>query len=348
MLVPDTIQAAATAANAEVVLAWLDAGNDVNCNGGSYSYNLLTATAMATPITEANVALARELLRRGADPRLGNNHSYGQWVPLHAAARGQGPASAEMVALLLDAGADPDALMDDERSPLAWALSWFPRCGKRTGYRPALRAIIFRLLRAGASLDHCTKKTNSYYGGWYSAEEVFQDRERSEGYDLKFDLDFIACRELVARVTAAGSWREYIYRPRKQVLALRSLALRGRAYVRRESPDAKIMRFIVNSPNEVAWKVLGYWRAGLGIMQPPAQRTPQEWVLFCMRQSSVYGPDNVSFEERRTADFAVRHGHVAKKWAREHGYWHGWTPREHGDWYPGWFDGMLDRTRAPA
>ena len=118
MLVPDTIQAAATAANAEVVLAWLDAGNDVNCNGGSYSYNLLTATAMATPITEANVALARELLRRGADPRLGNNHSYGQWVPLHAAARGQGPASAEMVALLLDTGADPDALMDNERSPL--------------------------------------------------------------------------------------------------------------------------------------------------------------------------------------------------------------------------------------
>ena len=135
MLVPDTIQAAATAANAQVVLAWLDEGNDVNCNGGTYSYNLLTATAMATPITEANVALARELLRRGADPRLGNNHSYGQWVPLHAAARGQGPASAEMVALLLDAGADPDALMDDERSPLAWALSWFPRCGKRTGYR---------------------------------------------------------------------------------------------------------------------------------------------------------------------------------------------------------------------
>ena len=106
MLVPDTIQAAATAANAEVVLAWLDAGNDVNSNGGSYSYNLLTATAMATPIAEANVALARELLRRGADPRLGNNHSYGQWLPLHAAARGQGPASAEMVALLLDAGAD--------------------------------------------------------------------------------------------------------------------------------------------------------------------------------------------------------------------------------------------------
>ena len=96
MLVPDTIQAAATAANAEVVLAWLDAGNDVNSNGGSYSYNLLTATAMATPIAEANVALARELLRRGADPRLGNNHSYGQWVPLHAAARGQGPADREL------------------------------------------------------------------------------------------------------------------------------------------------------------------------------------------------------------------------------------------------------------
>ena len=44
---------------------------------------------------------------------------------------------------------------------------------------------------------------------------------------------------------------------RKKVL-LRSLALRGRA----EPRDAR-MTFLVESPNEIAWKVLEYWRTEL-------------------------------------------------------------------------------------
>ena len=45
---------------------------------------------------------------------------------------------------------------------------------------------------------------------------------------------------------------------RKQVLLLRSLALKGRA----EPRDAR-MTFLVESPNEIAWKVLEYWRTEL-------------------------------------------------------------------------------------
>jgi hypothetical protein len=57
---------------------------------------------------------------------------------------------------------------------------------------------------------------------------------------------------------AAGSPRAYRMTSRKQVLALRSLTLRGRAKPR----DAR-MKFLVESPNEIAWKVLEYWRTEL-------------------------------------------------------------------------------------
>ena len=93
MLLPLRLQAAAERANAEVVLAWLDEGNDLNCEGENGGYNLLTATACGNPgnpLTESHVALARELLRRGADPRLGSGPPQ-CWVPLHAACRDSGP-----------------------------------------------------------------------------------------------------------------------------------------------------------------------------------------------------------------------------------------------------------------
>ena len=47
--------------------------------------------------------------------------------------------------------------------------------------------------------------------------------------------------------------------PRKQVLRLRSLVLRGRA--RPHRADDAIMKPIFRLPNELVWKVLGFWRA---------------------------------------------------------------------------------------
>jgi len=57
---------------------------------------------------------------------------------------------------------------------------------------------------------------------------------------------------------AAGSPEAYRMTSRKRVLALRSLTLRGRAKPR----DAR-MKFLVESPNEIAWKILEYWRTEL-------------------------------------------------------------------------------------
>ena len=67
-----------------------------------------------------------------------------------------------------------------------------------------------------------------------------------------------ATKKLILDVRAAGSPQAYRMASRKRVLLLRSLALKGRAKPR----DAR-MTFLVESPNEIAWKVLEYWRTEL-------------------------------------------------------------------------------------
>ena len=67
-----------------------------------------------------------------------------------------------------------------------------------------------------------------------------------------------ATTQLIYDVAAAGSPQAYRIASRKKVLLLRSLALKGRA----EPRDAR-MTFLVDSPNEIAWKVLEYWRTEL-------------------------------------------------------------------------------------
>ena len=69
---------------------------------------------------------------------------------------------------------------------------------------------------------------------------------------------YLATKRLILDVQAAGSPRAYRMLRRKQVLLLRSLALKGRA----EPRDAR-MTFLVESPNEIVWKVLEYWRTEL-------------------------------------------------------------------------------------
>ena len=70
--------------------------------------------------------------------------------------------------------------------------------------------------------------------------------------------DFLATEQLILDLRAAGSPRAYRMESRKQVLLLRSLALKGRA----EPRDART-KFLVDSPNEIAWKILEYWRTEL-------------------------------------------------------------------------------------
>ena len=69
---------------------------------------------------------------------------------------------------------------------------------------------------------------------------------------------YLASKKLILDVRAAGSPQAYRMESRKRVLLLRSLALKGRA----EPRDAR-MTFLVASPNEIAWKILEYWRTEL-------------------------------------------------------------------------------------
>ena len=79
---------------------------------------------------------------------------------------------------------------------------------------------------------------------------------------LAHDEHWVSCRALAEGVEAAGgSWAGYRRMQRKEVLRLRSLVLRGRARPRRTRGADLIVAPLFRLPNELAWKVLGFWRA---------------------------------------------------------------------------------------
>ena len=89
--------------------------------------------------------------------------------------------------------------------------------------------------------------------------------------DVLRDDAFIAVRDLVASVRAAGSWKAHCKLAHKQVLRLRSLVARGRAKLprtRRRSPrsrDARQKRaleFLMRQgDNGIVWTILSFWQA---------------------------------------------------------------------------------------
>ena len=114
------------------------------------------------------------------------------------------------------------------------------------------------LLRYGASLDSC-RGEQSIEG--VLAEELFQQIRHERlipgwtGRDYG-DLPATLVR-LFSGVRRAGSYARYLQRPHcKEVMLLRSRALRRRAV----SMDP-VLAFVCRAPNEIAWHVLGFWRA---------------------------------------------------------------------------------------
>ena len=82
----------------------------------------------------------------------------------------------------------------------------------------------------------------------------------------------MALRAVVVGVRAAGGWRAYDWKPRAEVLRLRSLALRRRAVLpratRHNGPNMRSLDFLVRCPPEIAWHVLGYWRCHFPVDTP--------------------------------------------------------------------------------
>ena len=70
MIVPSEIMQAADDGDVPSVLAWLDAGNDVNDFSENQENTLLLAAASNVSSRDENAQLARTLIARGADVNL--------------------------------------------------------------------------------------------------------------------------------------------------------------------------------------------------------------------------------------------------------------------------------------
>lgn len=278
MNVPFHIAEAAKAADIEPVREWL-ATNDVNdvWDGEDPIFQpdeprpqTLLLCAVRPITTAAHVDLARMLLARGADV----NKCMDHWSALHYACRGYGGDNCvAMVSLLIEAGADVNCKEIPEHeilfcnsTPLSKAIDAL----YDTERRVTCRQILTLLLAKGASLDVTSYSwvENRLVPPDVLLQEVLSDarpllREPQALEDTEGFEHALACRDLIAGVRAAGSWRSFLDGPRKQVLVWRSLALRGRARPERwivKSQTCRAMEFLTFAPNEIAWNILKYWR----------------------------------------------------------------------------------------
>ena len=200
------------------------------CGGGPASS--IAYIDRSCDIQPKHVDLARALLDRGADLEVRDR----ALTPLAHAARGLGEGSVDMVALILDAGGTASTSL---YASLLFALRGFEDSDPER--RLNCQRIVRMLLRAGAPLTILPSML--LHTEWPSSAPP---------------LHYLATKQLILDLRAAGSPQAYRMESRKRVLLLRSLALKGRA----EARDAR-MRFLVDSPNEIAWKVLEYWRTEL-------------------------------------------------------------------------------------
>ena len=224
-------------------------GFDVNAQveGGGLTIGRMTLlSCCCCEIGKGQLALARALLDMGADPNLFSDDLGVS--PLYNAVHGIGEANYEMVVLLLNAGADIHLRKENGDTPLIETLKCFERQEKNYEYSLSVncRKIVRLLLRSGVALD--------------GIDDAFRRLDPALGvgstdYVHEARRHYTASRNLICDVRTAGGLRKYETMPRKQVLTLRTMALRGRA-----APRDNVMTFLVNCPNEIAWKILSYWR----------------------------------------------------------------------------------------
>ena len=202
---------------------------------------LLSCCCSNIRIGKGQIALARALLDMGADPNLFSDAPGVS--PLYNAVHGIGEANYEMVLLLLSAGADIHLRKLNGDTPLIETLQCFELRGdNRYSRQVNCRRIVRLLLRSGVALD--------------GIDDAFRRLDPAlgmMGYEAR--RHYTASRNLICDVRTAGGLRKYETMLRKQVLTLRTMALRGRA-----APRDNVMTFLVDCPNEIAWKILSYWR----------------------------------------------------------------------------------------
>ena len=215
--------------------------------------------------------LIHHLISRGADPNLISICDAGggtteEASAVHQAAGGKNsPHSQHVLACLLKAGADPNLAMTVRNSrltPLASAIDAF-LASDYEDYHSSYKwqiPVITRLLKAGASLDNCSDGL--------TADELIANEERAWPELALKSRCFEAAATLIRGVRAAGSWKKYCRRraPHREILALRSLAMRGylTPYQKRRTraTDWKAaVAFVARlGDNGVVWNILSFWR----------------------------------------------------------------------------------------
>ena len=269
-MIPDHVTIAARDCNTAAVADWLAAHpqsvNDVDLHGASLLLQCVEEDRFDGMASDQDdqLELLCYLLVQGADPnRICDlaGEDQGTMTPLYAASGGNNfPHTPQIVARLLRAGANPnlkvDAPTSDPVAPLATAIENLLAVSNGSWQLP----VVAYLLRYGASLDNCA--------GDRSAEDVIANEEREWTDMAEHDVYFQAAKTLIHGVRAAGSWKKYCRAraPHREILALRSLAMRG--YItpyqkrRTRATDWKaIVAFVARlGDNGVVWNILSFWR----------------------------------------------------------------------------------------
>ena len=208
---------------------------------------MLAAGGSHQGLSERSVEVARYLLSRGAS--VDKRTSETRQTALLLTCYSRGGNVAEMISLLLSAGADPNARNNYHRTPLGAHVRF---CGT-----PSVECVT-AMMRAGASLDRVYK------------EQTFEDQISyrfsvgEEGPDPESSWPKI--RALAAGIRRHGSFKRYLREPHREVLALRGLAMRGHLVPRRRTRGAAEWKAAVaflarHGDNGVVWNVLSFWRA---------------------------------------------------------------------------------------
>jgi len=282
MVVPDNVIAAVHGGDVSAVVAWLDGGGDVNDTGSDSSLfpgdTLLRVIPQSDEVSSQHVELAKILLQRGAD--LNREHIEDGYSAVHCCidelfcvttdTTSARAAILEILGIYLAAGATVNHKNWRGDTPLGMALRL--RCWAREERRRCAFESVKILLRAGASLDACSKDT--------TAEEMLRRLDEQEGahtHDEHFiDEHFLACQQISSDLRAAGSWKAYARAPPKALLRLRSLVARGRARtvkrLRARTPRELELLFSPTFPNELFWRVLEYWNPRHEALRTPSPR----------------------------------------------------------------------------
>ena len=81
------------------------------------------------------------------------------------------------------------------------------------------------------------------------------------------------CHAFLRDVIRAGGWRRFVNIPRKSILVLRELCLRGRA----TPPGALVKLCAPTTPTSIVWCVLKFWRSDREPYIPPTQVRLSVW-----------------------------------------------------------------------